>query len=115
MVLIRILKISWTEKRSNQEVLKMANVERSLINTIRKRQMKFIGHVYRNRGLEHLGLTGKIDGRRSRGRPRETYVDSLNTWATGKELSNNSFKKDSNERTQWRSMAVNACSRHDNR
>ena len=32
----RILKISWTEKKSNQEVLEMANKERSLMKTIRK-------------------------------------------------------------------------------
>ena len=110
----RVLKISWTEKRSNQEVLAMANTKRSLINTIRKRQMKFMGHVYRNGGLEHLGMTGKVEGRRDRGRQRVTYVESLNTWATAKEMSNPSFMKASNDRRQWRTMAVNACSRHDN-
>ena len=30
----RILKVSWTEKNSNQEVLEMTNMERSLIKTI---------------------------------------------------------------------------------
>ena len=33
----RILKISWTEKKSNQEVLEMTNTERLLIKTIRTR------------------------------------------------------------------------------
>ena len=108
------MRISWTEKRSNQEVLEMANTQRSLMNTVRTRQMKFIGHVYRNEGLEHLGMTGKIEGRRSRGRQRGTYVESLNTWATAKEMSNNSFMRASYERRQWRTMTVNACSRHDN-
>ena len=76
----RILKISWLEKKSNQEVLEMSGQERSLIKTIRKRQMKFVGHIYRKREIEHLSMTGRIDGRRSRGRQRETYIDSLNGW-----------------------------------
>ena len=80
----RILKISWLEKKSNQEVLEMSGQERSLIKTIRERQMKFVGHIYRKREIEHLSMTGRIDGRRSRGRQRETYIDSLNAWATSK-------------------------------
>ena len=105
----RILKISWTEKKSNQEVLKMANTERSLIKTIRKRQMKFVGHINRRGGMEHLSLTGK----RGRGRRREMYVDSLNRWATTGEMKNYEFMNASSERDGWRAMAINACSRQD--
>ena len=109
----RILKISWLEKKSNQEVLEMSGQERSLIKTIRKRQMKFVGHIYRKREIEHLSMTGRIDGRRSRGRQRETYIDSLNAWATSKAVNNNQFMGTSYDRDRWRAMVVNACSRHD--
>ena len=109
----RILKISWTEKKSNQKVLEMANKERSMLKTIRKRQMKFMGHVYRKGGMEHLSMTGKIEGKRSRGRQRLTYVDSLNTWATQKQMSNNQFMNASIDRDRWRAMAVDTCSRLD--
>jgi len=34
----RLMKISWTEHRSNQEVLDMVDENRSLMNTIRQRQ-----------------------------------------------------------------------------
>ena len=111
--LMRILKISWTENNSNQKVLEMANIERSLVKTIRTRQMRFMGHVYRRGGIEQLSMTGKIEGRRSRGWQRETYVDSLNTWATSKKISNNKFMNASCERDGWKAMAVNACSRQD--
>ena len=109
----RILKISWTEKKSNQEVLKMAGKERSLIKTIRKRQMKFMGHIYRGGGMEHLSLTGKIEGKRGRGRQREMYVNSLNRWATAGEMKNHEFMNASNGREGWRAIAINACSRQD--
>ena len=42
------MKISWTEHRSDQEVLDMADENRSLVNTIRQRQKNRLGHVLRN-------------------------------------------------------------------
>ena len=76
----KMMRISWTEKRSNESILKEISTERSLIKTIRKRQLEFLGHIYRHKGLEHLTLTRKIEGKRSRGRQRITFVGSLNSW-----------------------------------
>ena len=39
----RIMRISWTEKKSNEEVMEMAGFERSLLKTTRKRQLQFLG------------------------------------------------------------------------
>ena len=36
-----IMKISWTEKKSNEEVMKSTGYKRSLMKTIRKRQLEF--------------------------------------------------------------------------
>ena len=43
----RMLRISWTEKKPNVNVLREGNLQRSLLKTIRKRQMEFLGHVCR--------------------------------------------------------------------
>jgi ribosomal 50S subunit-associated protein YjgA (DUF615 family) len=77
----RILRISWTEKITNKEVLEKAGTKRSLISTIRKRQLEFLGHVMRKEGLENLSVTGKICGKRSRGRQRLTFMASLSKWS----------------------------------
>ncbi|GFO19913.1 [3-methyl-2-oxobutanoate dehydrogenase [lipoamide]] kinase, mitochondrial [Plakobranchus ocellatus] len=69
----RMMRISWTEKKSNESVLKEANLVRSLIKTIRQRQLQLLGHICRHKGLEHLAITEKIEGKRSRGRQRITY------------------------------------------
>ena len=53
----RMLRISWTEKKPNVNVLREGNVQKSLLKTIRKRQMEFLGHVCRRRGLEFLSLS----------------------------------------------------------
>ena len=79
----RMLRISWTEKKPNVNVLREGNVQRSLVKTIRKRQMEFLGHVCRRRGLEFLSLTGKVEGKRDRGKQRITFLDSLCNSATG--------------------------------
>ena len=68
-------------KKTNEEVLQLARVQRSLIETIRIRQMKFLGHISRKDGLEKLVLCGKIKGKRCRGRQRTKYIDSLNNFA----------------------------------
>ena len=50
--------------------------------------MKFIGYVVRKDGLEVLALTGKIQGKRSRGRKRMFWLTSLNEWIREREGSN---------------------------
>ena len=43
-------------------------------------QLEFLGHVMRNVGLQNLIMTGKIEGKRSRGRQHLTYLKSLGKW-----------------------------------
>ena len=64
----KILRLSWTEKVTNEGVLKRVRKERTLMKRIRKRQLEFLGHVMRNQKLENITVTRKIEGKRSRGR-----------------------------------------------
>ena len=49
----RILRISWTDRVTKEELLRKAGVERSLLRRIpRRRQMKFLGHIARKDWLE---------------------------------------------------------------
>ena len=68
LFLRRMLKTLWTEKKSNQEVLNMAVVGRQLLETLRKQQLEFFGHVMRRNGLEKLVVTGKIEDTRAKER-----------------------------------------------
>ena len=87
------------------------NVQRSLLKTIRKRQIEFLGHVCRRRGLKFLSLTGKVEGKRDRGKQRITFLDSLCNSATGGQSKGLIFFKLSDDRDVWRGMAANVCSR----
>ena len=66
----RMLRVSWTEKRTNLEILNTARSTRKLISNVKRRQAAFLDHVMRKGKLEHLLTTGKIEGKRSRGRQR---------------------------------------------
>ncbi|GFO24946.1 endonuclease-reverse transcriptase [Plakobranchus ocellatus] len=105
-LLRRMLRISWTAKKTNERVMNEANKRRSLIRTIRKRQATFLGQVIRRGKLEHLVTTGKFEGKRSRGRQREKIMDGLATWlGPGKVSDILAAVKD---RDLWRDMIANA-------
>ena len=78
--LIRMLRVSWTEKRTNLEIINTASSKRKLMSNVKRRQAKFLGHVMRKRKLEHLLTTGKIEGKRSRGRQIIQIQDGIATW-----------------------------------
>ena len=48
----RLLKVSWIEKISNEEVLRILGSDRELLVKIRARQMRFVGHVMRRGKIE---------------------------------------------------------------
>ena len=71
----RILKISWEQHTSNDEVRRSAGVTETLSRTVQRRRWTFIGHILRrdNRNLAKNALTWTPEGKRKRGRPKETY------------------------------------------
>ena len=73
----RMLHISWKDHVTHYEVLRRGRTERKLMNRIRAGQMSFLGHIMRKHGLENILVTGKIEGERSRGRPRLNFMKSL--------------------------------------
>ena len=70
----RMLRVSWTEKRTYLEILNTASSTRKLMSNIKRRQAEFLGHVMRKGKLEHYFVDNRKDrsdeGKRSRGRQR---------------------------------------------
>ena len=101
----RMLRIPWTARVTNIDCLKEANETKTLYTTIRKRQTAFFGHVMRRDALENFVTTGKFEGKRSRGRPREMMLDGLRQWHGV--ISSAELIKNTKDRDLWRDM--NAC------
>src|SRR6478736_5813343 len=72
-----MVKVSWMDKRTNEQVLSSMNEKRSLIKTIWDRKKNWIGHVVRGDGLMKLVLEGRMEEKRPRGRPRMGMIDDV--------------------------------------
>ena len=64
----RLLRVSWTIRRSNQSILKEISPEYSLEGLMLKLKLQESGHLMgRTDSLEQTLMLGKIEGRRRRG------------------------------------------------
>ena len=62
------MRIPWSERRSNQSILKEVNPEYSLEGLLLKLKLQYFGHlVQRTNSLEKTLMLGKIEGRRKGG------------------------------------------------
>ena len=64
----RLLRVPWTERRSNQSILKEISPGCSLEGLMLKLKLQYFGHLMqRTDSLEKTLMLGKIEGRRRRG------------------------------------------------
>ena len=74
----RLLRVSWTAKRSNQSVLKEISPGISLEGMMLKLKLQYFGHLMRRvDSLEKILMLGGIGGRRRRGRQRMRWLDGI--------------------------------------
>ena len=83
----RLLRVSWTARRSNQSILKEISPGCSLEGLMLKLKLQYFGHLMqRVNSLEKTLMLGGIGGRRRRGRQRMRWLDGI-TDSTGMSLS----------------------------
>ena len=74
----KLLRVSWTERRSNQSILKEINPGISLEGMMLKLKLQYFGHLMqRVDSLEKTLMLGEIGGRRRRGRQRMRWPDGI--------------------------------------
>ena len=74
----RLLRVSWTARRSNQSILKGINPDYSLEGLMLKLKLQCFGHLMRRAdSLEKTLILRKIEGRRRRRRQRMTWLDGI--------------------------------------
>ena len=71
------MRITWTDKVSNEKVFERAEVERKLMCELRARQMRFLGHILRQGGLENLVWTGRIKREKKQGEEEDSVDDQF--------------------------------------
>ena len=74
----RLLRVSWTARRSNQSILREINPKYSLEGLMLKLKLQSFGHLMRTAdSLEKSLMLGKTEGRRRRGHQRVRWLDGI--------------------------------------
>ncbi|KAJ8032410.1 hypothetical protein HOLleu_25928 [Holothuria leucospilota] len=97
-----MLKVSYKDRMSNEEVLNRVKAKKKLLSELKNRQLQYMGHILRSNGLQKQLIEGKVGSRRLRGRPTNTWWAHIWKW-TGKSLYD--LARRAEDRTNWRTMA----------
>ena len=74
----RLLRVSWTARRSNQSILKEISPGCSLEGMMLKLKLQYFGHLMRRvDSLVKSLMLGGIGGRRKRGQQRMRWLDGI--------------------------------------
>ena len=96
-------KISWAERITNDEVLRLVGERRQMVDTIVRRKKNWIGHSLRHECLLREVIEGKMVGKRPRGRPRIGMLNELIGDSYG------DMKRRAENRQEWRCWTPRTC------
>ena len=72
------MRVPWSERRSNQSILKEISPEYSLEGLMLKLKLQYFDHLMqRADSFEKILMLGKIEGRRRWGRQRMRWLDGI--------------------------------------
>jgi len=83
----KIVRVSWTAKKTNEWVLNKTGVKRGLLDTVKARKLAYYGHTMRKQGncLEKEIKQGTMPGARRRGRPHTAWIGHIKSWKSQSE------------------------------
>ena len=105
----RLLGISYKDHITNEEVIN--RIKQAIgpyedpLTTIKRRKLKWFGHVTRGNGLVKTVLQGTVRGQRKRGRERKRWEDNITEW-TG--LKMGEAIRHAEDREGWRRLVFNS-------
>ena len=77
---------------------------REIVRQFKTRKLQFLGHLIRHNTSQIQLIEGKIEGRRSRGRPRNTWTTDITTTNGMKYYQ---LKRAAEDRKRWHGLVVN--------
>ena len=101
---IAVLKIAWTDKITNEEVLRRVGTGREIVRQFKTNKLQYIGLLIIHYTSQIHLMEGKIEGRRFRGRPRNTWTTDITTTNRMKYYQR---KRAAEDRKRWHGLVVN--------
>ena len=73
----KVLRVSWTAKKTNEWVVSKAGVKGELLDTVKARKIAYYGHTMKKQGscLEKEIMQGTMLGAHRRGRPHTAWTE----------------------------------------
>ena len=97
----RMLKISYQDHVTNEDVLKRMKETPHLLKEIKRRKIQYLGHIIRGNEIQKDLVEGKVEGTRKRGRPRSSWLGEIEKWTGMKMIE---LTRMANNRISWRTM-----------
>ena len=108
----RILGISYKDHVTNEAVLntikQACDHYEDLLTIIKRKKLKWYGHVTRSDGLSKTILQGTVHGGRRRGRQKKRWADNIKEW-TGKSFCETQAL--AHDRNKWKKLTSKALQR----
>ena len=105
----RLLNISYKDHITNEEVLRKIQAAigeyDELLTLVKKRKLRWFGHVSRSSGLAKTILQGTVKGKRKRGRQKKRWEDNIKEW-TGMGFA--SSTRAAENRSRWKGIVANS-------
>ena len=103
----RLLNISYKDHVTNEEVRRKIQATigeyDKLLTLVKKRKLRWFGHVSRYSGLAKTSLQGTVKGKRKRGRQKKRWEDNIKEW-TGMA----SLTRAAENRSRWKGIVANS-------
>ena len=105
----RLLNISYKDHVTNEEVRRKIQAAigeyDKLLTLVKKRKLRWFGHVSRSSGLAKTILQGTVKGKRKRGRQKKRWEDNIKEW-TGMDFA--SSTRAAENRSRWKGIVANS-------
>ena len=105
----RLLNISYKDHVTNEEVRREIQAAigeyDELLILVKKRKLRWFGHVSRSSGLAKTILQSTVKGKRKRGRQKKRWEDNIKEWI-GMDLA--SSTRSAEHRSRWKGIVANS-------
>ena len=99
----RMLKVSYQDHMTNEAILQRVKESPKLLKEIKRRKVKYLGHVIRENEMQTHFLEGMVEGVRKRGRPRMAWIEDIVAWTAKSKVE---LPRAAQDRVKWRMMTM---------
>ena len=101
----KLLNISYKDHITSEEVRRKIQAAIGEYDELKKRKLRWFGHVSRSSGLAKTILQGTVKGKRRRGRQKMRWKDNIKEW-TGMDFTSSS--RAAENRMRWKGIVSNS-------